>query len=430
MLSFQEAYDTLFSMDRFRKHFGLSDLALLLHLLGNPHRAFKVIQIGGTNGKGSTASMIGSILHSAGYRVGLFTSPHLDDFTERIRVDGVRIDRDEVCDLVERLFSSEIDISRRPVARPVTFFEALTTMAFVHFASRRVDFAVLEVGIEGRLDATNITNAMISVITNVTLDHIDFFGTDVDEIARRKGGIIKRDGICLSGSQSPSVIRVLEGICRRKRVPFYLAGRDFRTVNGRNGTFHYLGRRNRYTDLELALGGGHQLANATCALGAIECVEGSGFPVGAEAVRAGMAGVRWKGRLELVAETPRVVLDGAHNPAGARALRRALHEVYTWERLILVIGMLEGKDCAGFLSVLCRDAAAVILCRPDSERAVEPHDLAVEAGRWCTRIEVVPPAMRALALASTVASRGDLVCVTGSLYLMAEARKASEDGGR
>src|SRR3990167_1954466 len=346
--SYKEAIRYLYNLETYGIRLGLKRVTALLNSLDNPQNKLSIIHIGGTNGKGSTSAMIASILQKSGYKVGLYTSPHLNKFNERIRVNGRAITDRRIVFLVKKIRS----IAERQNIE-LTFFEFTTAMAFLYFAEEKVDIAVIEVGLGGRLDATNVGNPLVSIITNVAKDHQATLGNSIREIASEKAGIIKKGGILISAETKPAALKVLTTECNRKRAVFYRLDRDFfmdekKRKNGEiyfpiprfpdsfmshSSPFTFTGRRWLLKDLRTNLLGRHQRLNAACTLAVLEVLEetcprmflsGKGFRISESAVRNGLQNVSWPGRLEILSERPLIVLDCAHNPAGADVLRDAL----------------------------------------------------------------------------------------------------------
>jgi dihydrofolate synthase/folylpolyglutamate synthase len=392
---------------------GLGPVRRLLKRLENPQERYKGILVGGTNGKGSIAATLAAILQAAGYRVGLYTSPHLVDFRERIRVDGAMIPEEILCRRIGQV--------RRANREGVTYFEFATALAFLHFARCRVDVAVLEVGMGGRLDATNVVRPELSVISNIALDHAEFLGPRLEDIALEKAGIIRRGGVCITAARQAPVLAVIDRVCRGKRARLLRVGREIRVCVRAGGLLDFRGPTSVLKKLALALKGPHQRENTACALGALGILCERGFTISDEAVRSGLAAVRWEGRLEVVAERPTILLDGAHNPAGAAALGKALGE-FKYRKLILVLGILADKDYRGMTRRLAPLAHRLIVTRPPDDRALAPDVLAAEARRWNPRVEVLENPREAVKRARAGARAEDLICVAGSLYLVGAVR--------
>jgi dihydrofolate synthase/folylpolyglutamate synthase len=406
---------------RLQKHgikLGLETMAALLQRLGNPHRRFRSIHIAGTNGKGSTAAMTAAILQAAGYRTGLYTSPHLVEFRERIRVNDVMISEAETARLTERLKGlCEPDLA-------ATFFECTTAMAFRHFADERVDIAVLEVGLGGRFDATNVVQPMACAITTIALDHQEYLGSTLGSIAFEKAGIIKANVPVVVGPIEGEALQTIERVARAKPAPVLRLNRDFKT-RGTWDSFSFSGPTVAYRGLTCALPGAHQLANAACAIALIESVGPSGVVVEEEAVRSGLTEVRWEGRIEVVEDRPTLLLDGAHNPAGAAVLAdylRSVRETRPSGRVIAVLGMMRDKDHRGFLHALKDVVDHVVLTQADLPRSATGPELKRELEDLLPPSSIAAVPSDALAIAKGMANPEDVICVTGSLMLVGEVK--------
>ena len=397
-------------------HLGLAPVTRLLESLNNPQNAYASVLIGGTNGKGSIAATVDSVLSQAGCRVGLYTSPHLIDLRERIRINGEMITAEALDDL--------IDDVRGRLRGDVTYFEFLTAVAFLHFCRMEVDIAVLEVGMGGRLDATNVANPIVSVISNVSLEHREYLGDNLADIAREKAGIIRERGVCVTAVKQQPVREVFEEMCRKREAKLYRLGKDIRVRRHKDGTFDYHGIDKNYQRLACVLKGRHQIENAALALAAAEILAVGGFPAGDEAIRQGLQKTRWEGRLEIIQSSPVVIIDGGHNPAGISVLCRALKEDFSYKRLILIFGVLGDKNYALMLKKLAFLADAIIITTPKTKRAVPAEKLMRITDLHGKHVEVVEPAGQALKRALALAGRDDLICATGSLYLVGEIKEA------
>lgn len=396
---------------------GLGPISLLLERLNNPQQKYETILIGGTNGKGSIAAMTASILSQGGFKVGLYTSPHLIDVRERIRINGRMISLDEMDEIIGEV--------KKQVLEEVTYFEFLTALAFLHFYRENVDIAVLEVGMGGRLDATNVVTPGISVISNISLDHREYLGNCLKDIAREKAGIIKDGGLCISAAKQKSVVGVLEETCRERRAKLYLLGRDIKVIRRRDGAFSYRGITKTYHNLVCPLRGRHQIENAALTAGAIESMAARGFHIDESALYRGMKDTIWEGRLEILQQAPMLLVDGAHNPAGVSVLCRALKEFFHYKKLILLFGALSDKDYRTMLNKLVFLADRLIITRPSINRAVPPQELLQSAKRYKkNHTEIVEKPSEALQRALLTADVEDLICVTGSLYLVGEIKQA------
>ena len=393
----------------------LGPVTRLLRRIGNPHKKYPTIHIGGSNGKGSVAAMTSSMLLEAGLTVGLYTSPHIIDFRERIRVDTLMISQEELCDIIERM--------RREITEDITYFEFATALAFCYFERRKVDIAVLEVGMGGRLDATNVVVPQVSVVTNVSLEHTAYLGKSLQAIAGEKGGIIKRNGICLTAARQRIVRSVLEKICRGLNASLYCTGRDIRLRRSGHDTFSYYGIFNDYRNLSVSLAGKYQKDNALLALGVLDILTGKGFTISPDAISRGLKNVRCDGRLEVLGRKPLLVIDGAHNPAGAAALSQSLVTDFSYDKMILVVGVLRDKDYRAMLRSLARPAAMIIVTKPDSERALDPQVLSEAARRYTDAVWCIEDVRGALDKALSLAKDKDMICVTGSFYLVGAVKK-------
>jgi len=395
---------------------GLDPIKKLLASLNNPHHNFRSVLIGGTNGKGSIAATTAAILRAGGLRTGLYTSPHLVDLRERIRIDEAMITGEALDDLIDEV--------RGRVREEVTYFEFLTAVAFLHFSRMHVDVAVLEVGLGGRLDATNVVEPLLSVISNISLEHQEYLGTRLADIAREKAGIIREGGVCITAAKQTVVRGVLAETCRQRRAVLYRLGKDITVRRNKDGTFSYQGLKKNYSGLPCSLVGRHQIENAALALATTELLAARGLVISDEAVSRGMKSTQWEGRLEVLQSAPLVVLDGGHNAAGITVLTRALKQDFTYRRLILVFGVLRDKNYQQMLKKLAPLAQKIIITRPDSERAVPPDEVRIWAKPYCDQVEVVEEPGQALNSALAAADREDLVCVAGSLYLIGAIKKA------
>jgi dihydrofolate synthase/folylpolyglutamate synthase len=417
--AFLESLEYLYSLQRFGMVFGLSNIENITRTLGNPHDSLKVIHIGGTNGKGSTAIMMASILRESGYRVGLYTSPHILSFTERIRVNGQSISEAEVAQLTARIRDR---IEEAEIPQQFTFFDFTTAMAFLYFAESNVDLAIVEVGLGGRLDSTNVAKPRATVITNVSHEHQDVLGESLTEIAREKAGIIKEGVPLVTGVSQKQVFHELEKICQEKEAPLYLMGRDFLAVREKAGVLRFEGRRWGLSGIEVSLLGEYQIENATMAMGTLETMEEVGFSVTRESIYRGMKEVDWPGRLEVVRERPWVVLDGAHNPAGAQALSEALSQDFSYDRCYFLLGIMRDKEVEKIVSILAPLSHETVLCKPRQDRAAPPERLlrAVETAGGKGR--VIPDVAEGLDTLLSMARSDDLICVAGSFYTIGEAK--------
>lgn len=416
---YQRSLDYLYGLEKFGMIFGLTKVEEILEAVGNPHREIQAIHIGGTNGKGSTAAIIASILRKEGYRVGLYTSPHLIRFTERMKVNEKEIEKEEVADLTEWM-RERIDAAG--IAPPFTFFDFTTAMVFLYFKQKMVDLAVLEVGLGGRLDSTNVIDPLLSIITNIGKDHQDVLGKGILRIAGEKAGIIKESRPLITAATQPRVLRLFSKIGREKKAPFFRVGKEFRYVLTGEGSFSYEGLHRKLWGLSLNLRGSHQMVNATTALGAMEILDDLGYRVSNDAIVEGLKVVEWPGRLEMVNSSPRVLLDGAHNPEGALSLRESLEKDFQYHHLILLIGIMKDKDVHSILHSLSPLADHIIFTRPGTDRAASPALLRKALGLNGKKAEVIEDFRKAIDRGLSLAGEEDILCITGSLYTVGEAR--------
>jgi dihydrofolate synthase/folylpolyglutamate synthase len=419
--SYASSVAFLYGLQRHGIKLGLETIRSLLTSLDHPERRFHALHIGGTNGKGSTAAIVASVLASAGYRVGLYTSPHLVDFRERIRVNGEPIPEDRVARLTD-----DLRTACPPELNP-TFFEFTTAMAFRHFAEAGVDAAVLEVGLGGRYDATNVITPLVSCITTVSFDHEEFLGHDLASIAFEKAGIIKPLVPVVTGSLPGEAARVVEVVAKDQQAPLYRSGKDFSTLGRHPGDCRFNGRRWTLPGLHCPLQGTHQLDNLGCALMMTELAAERGLVIPEQAVRDGVSNVQWEGRLETVEREPLLLLDGAHNPAAADALSDYLRQLRTRPAhpncsVILLVGMMRDKDHAGFLRALVPLADQIVLTQAEMARSATVDTLRAAIPSEGPPVHLAPAVADALALARRLARPSDVICVTGSLMIIGEVK--------
>lgn len=399
--------------------YDLERVRRLLAMLGNPERKFHVVHVAGTKGKGSTAAIAESVLRAAGYRTGLFTSPHLHTFRERMQVSGQLIPEDDVTRLVGEL---------QPLVERVegiTTFEIVTVLALAWFAEQQVEWAVLEVGLGGRLDATNVVTPAVAVITPISLDHTAILGDTVAKIAAEKGGIVKPGAPVVSAPQMGDALAVIEAICRRNEAPLTLVGRDWHWQAGQASldgqSFSILHGRDRLSDLWTPLLGEHQQVNATTAVAALKSVA---VDLPEAAVRRGLRDVYWPGRLEVLARAPLLVVDSAHNGDSAQKLRTALSSLCHYRHLVVVLGASTDHVTPELLQTLLTGADRAIATKTRHPRAAAPAWLHAQAARLGFQMEVSDSVPRAIESALDGARPDDLICCTGSVFVAAEARAA------
>ena len=404
---------------------GMIDLRLdrmqdALALFDRPESAFPSIHIAGTNGKGSTAAMLHCILSRAGYRTALYTSPHLVSFTERIRLDGDEIAQDEVVTIAEEIWqkTAAADV-------PLTFFEFNTVMAFVYFARRHADVAVIEVGLGGRLDATNVITPIVSAITTISKDHEAYLGPDELSIAREKAGIIKPQIPVVIGKVTAEVSALLGNIARARQSLAYSLGVDFSFFLKPDRLFDYRGIKHYFLNLEVGLRGRHQRANASVALATLELIS-ERFPVNEVTLREGLRNVSWPGRLDVMLERPTVILDGAHNPEGVKALVDDLKDMRQGRNIRLLFATMADKEWDLMLRTLATAVDEVIFTKVDMERSADPQMLAEKLSKPIPH-RIISDSRVALRTLLDEADDRDIIVVAGSLYLLGEVRPMLED---
>ena len=429
MITYSEALDYIYDLTKYGIKLGLKNINYLLYLLGEPHKKLKIIHVAGTNGKGSTCSSISSILQSAGYKVGLYTSPHLVDFTERFSINQKSISRKKVSELLERIKPCIKKVANTPSYNHPTFFEVITSMAFLYFFEEQVDFLVLEVGLGGRLDATNVCEPLISVITHIDYDHMDELGNSLKEIAREKGGIIKPEGIVISSNQYEEAYNEIKKIADDRNSLIYSVGREiiYQIVKSdiKGVIFDLKGIYHEYKNLHTPLLGRHQADNSAAAITAIEALKIRGVNITEKAIRAGLGKVNWTGRLEIIQNNPTLVLDGAHNPNGVKVVRDALKEIFSYHRLILVLAIFADKDYKKMIQIIVPNADLVIAAKTENPRAASPRIIAKEAAQYIdqNKIIVTENIPQAINCALSNSNEDDLICITGSLYTAGEAKR-------
>ena len=411
-MTYQETMSHIYGLARFGMKPGLERIRATLRALSDPQDALQTIHVAGTNGKGSTAAFLASILRSGGHKVGLFTSPHLVAFTERIRVNGREISEKEVVSLAEQVLSV--------APEGTTFFEIVTAMAYLHFAEQGVGAAVMEVGMGGRFDATNIASGILSIITPIALDHSQYLGDTISMIAREKAGVIKTGRPVVSSSHPPAAREVIRQHCLGTKSPLYQEGSDF-SATWKSDGLAYSGINWKLHALHPGIPGRYQAMNLATAICAAELLDQQGMSLTKDSVRTGAANASWPGRMEIFTGPPRVLLDGAHNPAGATALAEALVDIPR-RALILVAGVVGDKDAKGILEPLLPLADSVIAVCPAVPRGLTSHELAVQCrGLGHQAIEAGSVA-KGLEAAFNKAQPDDLILVCGSLFVVGEAR--------
>ena len=416
--------------------FNLENITVLMERLGRPDRTYPIVHIAGTNGKGSTAAFLESILRAAGFRTGLNTSPHLERINERIRINGEEVSDQIFAETFTRVQEviEELLAAGRLQAHP-TYFECVTALAFEVFARERVEFAVVEVGLGGRLDATNIVRPQVSVITRIDFDHENYLGHSLEEIAREKAGIVKAGVPVATAPQLPEVREVLRGKARELDATIVDTGEDFdleREIAEAGCARALARRRARGEAVRLAPGlpGRFQLENALNAAATARLLQARGYRITNQNIEQGIRSAEWPGRLERLQAGPDVYLDGAHNPGAARELAQFLEENFARRRVYLIFGAMRDKSVDEMTGILFPLASEVIFTQPGTPRAVSANQLADLAGHHAARYTVIRDAEEALESALAKARSDDAVFVTGSLYLVGQLRHAWKGRGK
>lgn len=409
---------------------GLNRMELLLDLLGHPEKELRFIHVAGTNGKGSTCAFLTSILQQSGYRIGTFTSPCLERFTNRIHYNGNDIPEQEVLELANRL-KPLVDIVAESEWGSPTMFDVTTCMALLYFAKVSPDFIVLEVGLGGRLDSTNVITPLISVITNIGHDHMGVLGDTLAQIAAEKAGIIKPGIPVVSAVELEETIAVIEKHCAMNHADLFLLHRDFQyeclSSEWNQQRFHFASELVVHSNLLIKLNGKHQLKNASVALMALELIKDR-YGIRLSGLQEGLAAAAWAGRLEMVGESPCILLDGAHNPEGAEVLAQALKSMFASSPIRLLIGMLNTKEHTDYLNHVLPIVETLIITEPDFRSAMPTYELEelartiIQEKGLKVHVEVELDWKLALDKLRTETSEGDLPVVSGTLYLISDVR--------
>jgi dihydrofolate synthase / folylpolyglutamate synthase len=407
----------LHSFDRFGILLGLENVRSLLEALRNPQEKLKVVHIAGSNGKGSTASYINSVAMAAGLKTGLYTSPHLNDFRERIRINGCMVSRQDIIDSaaqVQRVYDPE----------RTTFFEYTTAMAFLIMEANNLDLAVIEVGLGGRLDATNVVDPMVTVITDISREHEDYLGFGISSVAKEKAGIIKPGVPLITGASRKDARLVITDIAHSLGAPTKEFGREFLGKPSGLGSMSYKSSSMELRNLKLGMFGSHQVKNAALALATIEELILKGYPIGEEAMRSGLGTTRFPGRFEILAKKPDVIIDGAHTPEGMRLLKSTLQRLYPCKKPLLLLGMLKDKNYDILVRTICPTAGFVVCVEPQSDRALAAGDLAQIIRGLGVPAEHASNVREGYGLLRSRAAAEDVIVATGSLYMIGEVRRA------
>jgi len=418
--SLDNALKKLYGLSTMGIKLGLDNTSRLLDHFDNTQLAIPTVHIAGTNGKGSTAAFTESILRASGKKVGLYTSPHLLKFNERIQVNRSPVSDS---DLVKLILKVQKAVDRLNI--PVTFFEFTTVMAFLHFYESQADWNVIEVGMGGRLDSTNLCKVEASIITSIGLDHTQYLGNSLEQIAYEKACIIKDFGTVFAHIEDKGALNVVKHVARDRSAKLKLLGKDFKVefnaVTPEGQTIDFSFGKYQMKAVEIPLLGRHQLANAELALAA--CHKLKGIKPNSAVFQKGLESTRWEGRMEVISRNPTLVLDSAHNPDGVRSLTQTLQEYFSFERCLLVLGLMKDKECDEMLKLFSQIGDRFILVKPNQDRAQDPNDLAKKLSECQKPVEVIPDLKFALEKAEKLSTPNDLICITGSIFTVAEAKQ-------
>ena len=417
-------YEKLDSYD-YKSSLKLDRMRRFVSLLGDPQKNTRAIHVAGSKGKGSTAVYIYSILRQAGFNVGLYTSPHLKTFRERIRINDELISEEDLSRITADIKET---VAAHMKDEMPTFFEVYTALAYIYFKEKNVDLAVYEVGLGGRLDATNVIEPLACAITPISYEHTDKLGNTLAEIAAEKCGVIKDDIVCVSAPQEAEALKVIEGTCKEKNARLFVAGVDITFDEVRSDeneeVFNVSGISGKYSMLTSKLIGTHQMINASVAVGIVEALKYKGITISGTDIKNGIENARWAGRLDIIGRRPFIVLDGAQNRESAKTLVSAIKKVFKYKRLILVFGVSKDKDVRGMLEEILPVCDSIVLTRSKVlNRALAPERIreTIEAIGEERNVTITSSVKEALDLARSKAKADDLILVTGSLFVVGEA---------
>lgn len=417
---YEKCLESMYGLKRFGIKLGLSTIRSILNGLNNPQNRFACIHIAGTNGKGSVASALSTILTKSGFKTGLYTSPHLVRFNERICIDHQPIKDDEVLhayEMIRQVYSGD---------REPTFFEFATAMALYYFGKNHVDVAIIETGMGGRLDATNIINPVLSIITNISVEHKEYLGDTIYKVAQEKAGIIKKDTPVVTGVRQKDAVKAVQEASAKVTAPVFRQGDAFKVRRNSGSAFTYFGISNTWKKMQTILSGNYQVDNAALTLAACEVLIQKGYRLPLASIKKGLAENQWPGRLEVVSTDPYVLLDGAHNLMAARNLGGFLKQVAEKHAITMVVGILDDKPYRSMLKDLLAPCKRVIITRPKINRSLPVEVLHEAAAEFISDITMIEDVDKALLHAMNTAKQNDAICAAGSLYVVGEAKTALE----
>ena len=423
----EEALNYLYSLIPKGIKLGLKNISTVLNGLGNPQLNTPTIHIAGTNGKGSTAAFCESILRNAGYKVGLYTSPHLNHFGERIQINRIPLSENELIQLVAKVKHVVENLKI-----PITFFEFATAMAFLHFAEQETDINVIEVGMGGRLDATSLCKGDITIITSIAKDHTSYLGTKIEEITFEKASVIKEGGTVFAIKGTKKVHEVIKSISDLKSATAQFLGEHFviKKNPGKNSPslITYQSPNVCLKDLEISLAGGFQASNAALALSAcLHHARKSGKEISEQSIRTSLKNTSWAGRMEVISSRPTILLDIAHNPAAVKEMAKSAQKLFSYTRVIVIYGAMKDKQSDEMLQELTNFADHFILVRPNQERSENPTRFKKILKKYNTPCEVIESIPKAIRKVKQTALSDDMVCITGSIFTVGEARHYLEN---
>ena len=424
-MNYQEALSYINDKDKFGSRLGLASIGKLLELLGNPHLGLNYLHVAGTNGKGSTSSYLAHALQSAGYKVGLYTSPFLERFNERIQINDVDIPDDTLARITALVKQGADTMVEQGIEHPTTF-EILTAIAFIYYKEEKVDYVVLEVGLGGRFDSTNIIDkSLVSVITTLDYDHIAELGDTLGKIAYQKAGIIKQNGLVVSYPQAEEAKEVIEEVVLDKGADLYFSPNDKVVIKEENefgSIFDYSFQNHKLDDLKITMIGEYQIFNASLAVTTLLVLRDKNLvKITDEQIRQGLSNTRWKGRLEVLKRNPTFLIDGAHNLQGINQLARAI-KLFKYDRLILGIGILKDKDVNHMVEQLAPMADLIVVTEVNMPRKLDAETLASEIRKYNKNVFIEKEVKNAINKTIELATDKDLIVFGGSLYLIGEVR--------
>lgn len=420
-MTFDEALEFIRNTKKFGIKPGLHNILKLLELMGDPHKKLKYVHIAGTNGKGSTAAFINSILIESGYKTGIFTSPYIQRMTEQIKINNTEIEKYQFAKLTE-FVKGKIEIMLEHGGCHPTEFEIITAIAFQYFYEQVCDIVILEVGLGGRIDSTNVIETPdLGIIAAISYDHINILGNTIQEIALEKSGIIKHKEDIVTYLNSPYVTKIIEKVCEEKNAKLY--NTDFSSIKVmkqdiKGQAFNY----KKYKTLEISLLGEHQVKNAAVSVNAAEVLKNKGYNITEETIRKGLLKARWPGRLEVLKKDPVLIIDGAHNVEGVKALKKSLDLLFPGKKLTFIIGVLSDKDYQSMLAHILPGCEKLFTVTPNNSRALPAADLAVVAKKYCKNIKICNTVETAMKKSLAETSKDDVICAFGSLYYIGEIR--------